>query len=195
MNIVLGQLGLSATLGLISGVTGTTQNIYALIGRMTQSNMCDINKIIQETDLEMTIRVLECLVSEIKLDEKSPVTINICLKGIHSAVKDIEGELEKIKYRLEYNKNIWVLSSFRSFKFQNCSSRLKNYLNIIENRKKLLFEVLTVQNCLVRNSHLENALLQSWADFDKNKLENKTDNKLKLKQSGNKSGPKIELID
>ncbi len=167
MNYVIAIAGMEITLGLISGVTSTTNGVYSLVDRLSHSEAEDVKHFIKESDMEMTIRVVQCIISEIQIDKYSPVTLNLCIKSIYQSIKDIEAELEKVHYRLQYNDNLWYGKSVRGYGFQNCCKRLKEHLNSLENRKRLLLETLAVKDSLFRNENLENMLTQSVYNLDK----------------------------
>jgi hypothetical protein len=185
MNYVIAIAGMEITLGLISGITSTTNGIYSLADRLSKSEAEEVKHLIRESDMEMTVRVIQCIISEIQIDKYSPVTLNLCIKSIYQSIKEIESELEKIHYRLQYNDNLWVGKSVRGYGFQNCCKRLKEHLSCLNNRKKLLLETLAIKDTLYRNENLENMLTQSIYNLDKTSMDKSMIAKVAAKNTRN----------
>jgi hypothetical protein len=153
MNYLVAGLGANITVGLISAITATTNSVYTLstnISKSTSTGSEEIKQIIKETDLETKIKVIQYLLCEINIDEHSPNTIHYCIKSINDAINDILDELEKINYRMQYNNNIWVGASIRSYGFKNCRRRLIAYVKTLENRYTTLMSILSVKDKMYR---------------------------------------------
>lgn len=170
METIALKLGTDLTLGLISEVTSTANSVYLLAKRLLHVGNVDIQKIIIETDLEMSIHILQCMISEIRIDETSPITLNLCLKGINQTIRQIKDELVKITTRLEYNRSLWFGKSIRSYRFHHCQQRLTSHLTVLNSRKQLLIMILSVKDQLIRNSELEKILSESLIAFDPSQL-------------------------
>lgn len=163
MNIVIGALGANLTLGLISGVSGTATSVYTLISTIkqrTNNGAEEIKQIIQETDLEGKIKTTQFFLSEIKIDNNTPYTVIYCANLINDAIVSIVDELNKIYQRMQYNNNIWIGSSVRAYKFHNCMLRLKARLDTLEERKKSLIDILSVQDKMYKNDKIKEQIGQ-----------------------------------
>ena len=157
MNLIIGAIGTNLTLGLISGIAGTTNGVYTMISNIAKSTATganDIKQIIKETDLEVKVKTVQLLLSEIEVNPGSSHTLQYCVKSIKDAIKDINDELEKIYYRMQYNDNLWVGSRVRSYKFHNCKARLYAKLKNLESRVISLIQILGVDNKIIKNDAL-----------------------------------------
>ncbi len=157
MNLIIGAIGTNLTLGLISGIAGTTNGVYTMISNIAKSTANganEIKQIIKETDLEVKVKTVQFLLCEIEVNNGSSHTLQYCVKSIKDAIKDINDELEKIYYRMQYNDNLWVGSRVRSYKFHNCKARLQAKLCNLESRVNSLIQILGVENKMVKNDTL-----------------------------------------
>jgi len=151
MNLLIAGIGANLTFGVLSSFAATTRGVVDLIGTIKQSGGPDIKKAIDELDLEATLKIIHCMVSEIYVDDQTPGTIIICLKSLMDVIRMIYDELGKINYRLQYNNSLWFGLTFRSYRFINCESRLRTYMIVLENRKKLLIDIINMQNRMFKN--------------------------------------------
>lgn len=154
MNLLIAGIGANLTFGVLSSFAATTRGVVDMIGTIKQSCGPDIKKAIDELDLETTLKIIHCLVSEIQIDDRTPETIHVCLKSLMDVVRLIYDELGRINYRLQYNNSLWVGKTFRSYRFINCESRLRTYMIVLENRKKLLIDIINMQDRMVRNQNI-----------------------------------------
>jgi hypothetical protein len=161
MNILIGALGANLTIGFISSITSATTGICSVVDRIRQSSAVDIKRVIDELDIELTVKMIQCMISEINLDQHSPATLQVCLKGLIDCLKEITDELAKICYRLQYNESLWLGQSIRGYGFENCHARLRASMKRLENRKNMLLQTLSVKDSMYRNKQLENVLSQS----------------------------------
>jgi hypothetical protein len=164
MSLMLASIGTNITLGLITATTTATNGLYTLsnnISTSTSTGIDDIKQIIKERDLEARIKMIQFLLCEIQVNNKSPCTLNYCMYSIKNAIKNISNELEKIYYRMQYNNNLWIGSSIRAYGFKNCKLRLKAHIDTLESRYKMLISILSIDNKMYRNPELEHNLSQS----------------------------------
>ncbi len=161
MNFIVGAIGTNLTLGLIQGIAGTTNGIYTMISniaRSTANGSEEIRQIIRTTDLEVKVKTIQYMLQEIKIDENSPHTLQYCIRSIRNAINEISHELEKIHYRMQYNDNLWVGSTFRSYRFHNSRIRLTAKLHNLESRYNTLLGLLPVKEQIHKNDQLDNDL-------------------------------------
>lgn len=158
MNYIIGAVGAHLTLGLISGITSAVNGMYTFCGtiaKSTSSGAGEVRRIISETDLEFKVKHAQSLLCELKVDEKTPYTIQQCVKAIYEAIKDVSGELDKIHYRMQYNDSLWIGSRIRSYGFHNCRMRLDAHLKNLDARCDALVKVIPIQKYLTQNVELD----------------------------------------
>jgi hypothetical protein len=175
MNIVIGALGANLTLGLISGVSSTAKSVYDLIFTIknrTNNGAEEIKQIIQDIDLEGKIKTTQFFLSEIRIDNDTPYTVIYCADHINDAIMSIVDELNKIYQRMQYNNNIWIGSSVRAYKFHNCTLRIKARLDILEERKKSLIDILSVQHKMYKNDKIKDQIGQLTYQIDSSNDQN-----------------------
>lgn len=173
MNILIGAIGANLTFGLVSGVTSTMNGIYTLssnIMKSTANGTHEIKRVIKETDLEVKIKTAQFMLLELKINDTTPYTIRYCAQSIRDAIKDIYDELEKIYYRMQYNDNIWIGSTVRAYKFQNCRARLYASLKNLESRSDTLIKLAKLNNILIKNDDLTDDMTESILQFGENNL-------------------------
>ncbi|VBB18608.1 hypothetical protein YASMINEVIRUS_1071 [Yasminevirus sp. GU-2018] len=169
MNFLIGAIGANLTLGLVSGVTSAVNGVYTLssnIMQSTSSGANEVKQIIKETDLEVKVKTAQLMLCELKIDDDTPYTVKYCVQTIRDAIKDIGDELEKIYYRMQYNDNLWVGSTVRSYKFHNCRARLHASLKNLESRCDTLMRVTKLNKVLVKNENLTKEMTQSVLQVD-----------------------------
>lgn len=157
------KVGLELGMKVIKGVTSSAKNISSLLGFIKrEDDQTDLMKFLKQTDIEATIKILECIVSELCVDDETPISIINSLKGLHESLVCIETELKEIKHRLEYNRSLYVFKSLRSYGFKSKMKNLSINLDILANRKKLLFETIEISASLEKG-HINNSILEgSW---------------------------------
>jgi hypothetical protein len=149
MEFAIRTIGLDGALGCINAFTSTTSNIYLLIKKFsTLPESQSITEYIQETDLELKLRVLDCIVRSIDIShDTEALALSICsLKGCISEMHCI---LKDIDQRLQYNMSLWVIRSVRSYGFSDLYDRLKLQSMILDDRRHLLMDVLHINKYLV----------------------------------------------
>ncbi len=72
--------------------------------------------------------------------------------GILEVIKKIEEQINIINERLLYNKSIWLLSSFRKFKFNNRINELNVQTTILYKRLNTLNNYTTINNIVSYSS-------------------------------------------
>jgi hypothetical protein len=158
MNIIIGTVGAHLTLGLLSSVTSAVNGVFTFcttISKSASSGAEEVKHIIKETDLEVRVKHAQSLLCELKLDEKSPYTLQQCVQSIYDSIKEISDELDKIHYRMQYNDNLWFGSPVRAYKFHNCRARLDARLKNLDARCKTLVEIIPIQGYLIQNKELD----------------------------------------
>lgn len=148
----------------ITAVTSASNGLFTLIKHVSQSTSTwgdEIKMLIQKSDLEMRIKMIQFILSELKITNNTPTSLYYCINKIYEAIKDISDELSKINYRMQYNDNLWFGSSFRAYGFKNCYTRLETKITTLEKRYSMLIEILSIEKKMYRNKDLENMISES----------------------------------
>lgn len=98
---------------------------------------------IKQLDLQTKIKILKAVICEIDNDKCSD-SLNQSLLSLCDCIEQLDIQLNLIYNRIEYNKNIWIMKSLRSYGFENRIKEIKLLANILESRQKLLFEILLI---------------------------------------------------
>jgi hypothetical protein len=110
MQAAIGVLSLGTITGLINSVSTLSMNIYSLSGSIKLSNNTyhtDIIDLLIRSDLEITIKLLESIITEIPHFYNSSMSILISLKNVQEIIIQIEGILKQIHDNMNYNNNIY----------------------------------------------------------------------------------------
>jgi len=161
MNFAIGAIGANFAFGLISGISGAINSVYSLVSAIKQrtaSGEEEIKNAIQKTDLENKIKTTQFLLCEIEVSEDTPNTILYCVQAINDSIKEIVDEMDNIYYRMQYNNNLWIGSSIRSYKFHNSIIRLNSKLEKLEERKRELINIIAIREKLYKNEKITDQL-------------------------------------
>ena len=101
-------------------------------------------QLIADTDLINKIEIYSCLLNE--LPETDSTAIRMAQINIKNSMVEIESILKKISYKLAYNKNLLLFSSFRSYSTDTDLQLLKKNINILDQRISLLKTLFDVTN-------------------------------------------------
>ena len=160
---VVERVGIDLGLQVVTGVVTCARNISSLMGFIkTDDDKSELITLLRNTDIEVTVVILECIVSELDVDKRTPNSVVNCLKSLHEILSQIEGELTTIKTRVEYNRALWYLKSFRSYGFTTNITQIESLLTILKNRKELLFETIEIMHAL-KKGHINKSILEgTW---------------------------------
>jgi len=132
---------------IIKTLTSTTNSICTLITHLTSYDQPGIEKIIKclkDIDLEFYITVISQLVNEYK-DIQVNSTIKKALLGVNDILEEINLELTIIKEAIEYHKTKYF-SSWRKINCKCNINTIKKHKIILENRYKILVDLLKINN-------------------------------------------------
>lgn len=141
--MTIAYIGLDLTIRCISTLTTSAQGIFLLCNNINKNNI-DITYFIKKLDIYADINVLEILLKEIDLEKHYSQTLAMCLKNLQECVSDIELQLIFIHNRINYNKSLWYIFQYKSFKFTDIISELEILKKKLDNRKNLLFDILKI---------------------------------------------------
>jgi hypothetical protein len=125
----------------VNVLLATTSSLYTTIIYLTTSDKLSTNKLLvqlKEIDLEYTVSIIREVAKECTTDHAS---IKKALLGVNEILEQINCELLKMKEGLDYH-NTKYLSSWRRFSFDLAT--LKQHKNILDNRYKLLIDLLKI---------------------------------------------------
>lgn len=155
--IITKSVGIDFTIKCITTLTTSAQGIYSLVSSISSSSIYasdqDISKFLKELDIHSDISILEILIKEIDIHKHHTQTLSQCLEKLQECVINIENELIEINKRLLYNKSLWIAISMRSYGFQDIIENLKILKVNLKNRKKMLFDVIKINDYLISDEH------------------------------------------
>ena len=166
---VVKRVGMDITVKILSGLSSSAHGIYGLLYYIQNESKTKIGKELEDTDVKTTIKILENFISELDVNENTPETIIFCIKKVHNTLINIENNLKLIYEKIKYNNSLWVLSSMRSYNFNDNIKNIKKELIKLENRRKLLFDTLKLSNTLKKGNDNNKMFFESWVD-NKNTL-------------------------
>lgn len=149
--VIAKNIGIELTLKCISTLTASSHGIYSLLKNIGSTGDADITTILKQLDLEVSVKILETLIKDLAFEIRiyHSQTLSLCVQELKNCVEQIESELKTIKNRLDYNNSLWVFKSMRSYGFIDSIKNITIFKSNLENRKRLLFDVLKVNNHLI----------------------------------------------
>lgn len=154
--VLVNTIGIGPIVQCLTALTSSTQIICDTIGNIVISetvNSRDIVNLIKELDLSTDMVVLESLLKEINVEKyKSSATLNLCLHSLKECIHVIQFDLHETSERITYNNSLWLFKFSRSYRFDDLMIKLKTSKKTLENRKKLLFEILNI--CSTNNMNI-----------------------------------------
>lgn len=142
---VVTNIGASALIAAISAIISTSQNIYAILNKISLSNSQRKDYVynhIKKLDLNDTIKIMNSMLEEFSKEKKYSKTILLCLESITNIISEIEFELVKLEGMISYNDTLLVFKKVRSYDCSNILQNLTDCKRILDNRRKLLSECL-----------------------------------------------------
>ena len=130
-------------------IKNMSTSIYGLLEYIISNPDNILLNTLASLDIEFEVRIMESLISDIKTDEISSVTFNLCLTALKDCVAKIEKELQTIHKKMQYNNSIYLFKSWRSYPFTNNVNILHTYSNILKKRSKMLFSILKISPDLI----------------------------------------------
>ena len=160
---IVEKVGVDIGINVVKGVASSAKSISKMLGFIKDDDEhSELVKLLKDTDVEVTVKILECIVLELKVHSKTPASVINALKAVHESLMSIEDELKEIQRRLEYNNSLYVFKAIRSWGFTSRIKNIKAILSTLENRKKLLFETIEISSSLERG-HINRSILEgSW---------------------------------
>ena len=167
-NEVVKRVGMDITVKILSGLSSSAHGIYGLLYYIQSESKSKIGNLLKKTDIQTTVKVLENFICELDINEETPETIIFCLKQLHNSLVNIENNLKLIFDKIKYNKSLLIFSGMRSYTFEDNISNIKDELEILENRRRLLFETLNLSKTLKKGNYNKQIFYDSWIDNKNN---------------------------
>ena len=140
--------------GTIHCLTTSVKGIYSLLSSIgTHDGATDVNIHLKRLDLESKIRLVDCIIKDIRAVETN--TLAMCISDIKESLTNLEQILQAINERIKYNNSIWVCRSFRSYGFTDILPQLDIAVTILLDRRSALFDVLRINDKLGAISPIE----------------------------------------
>jgi hypothetical protein len=153
-------IGIDLGFRIVSGVSSSARNISDLMGFIKKKDKkSDLMSMLENSDVEHNVRVLECVVLELNVTQNTPVSIINCLKSLYRILIKIEDELKVAKERIEYNSSLNYFTRIRSYGFSNTIKRMNKNLEILRIRRTLLYDTLKIKNALSKGNVNNKSLL------------------------------------
>lgn len=143
----IGISGAGILLQLISNMNNSITNVKTLMTNIKSytNNKYDKNILIK-LDLDYKIEIIESLISNIDLETKHIDTLDIAINNIIQCIDKIKEQLISLSEKLSYNKSVWLMKSFRSYKIDKYLIELENLDSILDRRVKLLKDIIELNN-------------------------------------------------
>ena len=147
MESVIGAIGITAATTVINSITTLSSNVFTLMGYIKLSPhilQSDIIKILNKSDIETTIRLLQSIISEIPQYYNNSTSVVIALKNVQEIIANIEEELKDIHNKILYNEKLYIMSNIRSYDFKSNLESIEVKVAILDRRRDNLFKTLEV---------------------------------------------------
>jgi len=178
METVIGTIGVVTIGSIVSSITTVSSNIYSLVLNIKVSKHIhnnDIVNILTKTDVVTTIKLLQAVMTEIPEHNINCLSIVMSLKYVQDIIEKIDNELKDLHEKIEYNKNLYFMTNWRSHDLKDNLDSLEQLIVILDRRKDNLFKVLDTFK------HVE--------------FKNTNENKQKVKNFLNMCNTDFEIID
>jgi hypothetical protein len=147
MESVIGAIGITAATTVINSITTLSSNVFTLMGYIKLSPhilQSDIIKVLNKSDIETTIRLLQSIISEIPQYYNNSTSVVIALKNVQEIIANIEEELKDIHNKILYNEKLYIMSNIRSYDFKSNLESIEVKVAILDRRRDNLFKTLEV---------------------------------------------------
>jgi hypothetical protein len=147
MESVIGAIGITAATTVINSITTLSSNVFTLMGYIKLSPQIlqsDIMRVLNKSDIETTIRLLQSIISEIPHYYNDSTSVVIALKNVQEIIASIEEELKDIHNKIVYNSNLYLMSNLRSFDFKQNLDSIEVKCAVLDRRRDNLFKTLEV---------------------------------------------------
>ena len=146
----IGSISMNITIQCLQTIISTTQEICGFITTIKSStHHVNINKLLDELDLESEIILLKSLLNDIHIEKYHTQTLAICLTLMKKCILDIHQIIIQINDRVQYNNKLWYIVGSMAYKFDDISVKLISLTKKLDKRKLNLFDVIKINNQLL----------------------------------------------
>ena len=132
---------------IINSITTLSSSIFGLVShiRVTKNIHYDetIN-VLNRTDIEATIMLLQTIISDISEKEHNKFVI-IALQHVKDCIASIETELKVIKERIAYNSTLYLMSGLRSYDLLPNLNAIELKSAVLDKRCDYLFKAISLR--------------------------------------------------
>lgn len=147
MQAVIGTIGMVTATSVINSITCLSSNIFTLVGFIkltTNIYQNEIIKILNKTDIEATIKLLQTMITEIPEYYNTSISVVTALKDVQEIISSIEDELKEIQRNITYNNTLYFMATWRSYDCKKNLDSIEIKVNILDRRRDNLFKILEV---------------------------------------------------
>ena len=135
---------------IIKSITLLSSNIFSLLANIKLTKNVhyeEILNVLNKTDIEATITLLQHIITDISsLPEKDYFSNNnfiiIALQHVKDSIASIETELNEIKERITYNSTLYVMTNMRSYNLLQNLQKIESKITVLDRRCEYLFKSL-----------------------------------------------------
>ena len=146
-NIIVSTVGITP---IINSITLLSSNIFGLLANIKLTKNVhyeEIMNVLNKSDIEATINLLQHIINDISLlPEKDYFSNNnfilIALQHVKDSISSIETELNEIKERITYNSTLYVMTNMRSYDLLPNLQRIETKITVLDRRCEYLFKSL-----------------------------------------------------
>ena len=140
-------IGTFAITPIINSITTLSSNIFGLMThiRVTKNVHYDeIIKVLNRTDIEATITLLQTIIADLSEKEHNKFII-IALQHVKDSIASIETELSEIKERIAYNSTLYLMASMRSYDLLPNLNAIELKSAVLDKRCDYLFKAISLR--------------------------------------------------
>jgi hypothetical protein len=156
MEAVIGTIGVVTMGSIVGSITTVSSSIYTLVSNIRVNkhiHNSDIVKILTKTDVVATIKLLQAVMMEIPENYINCLSVITSLKNVYDIIEQIENELKDLNNKVDYNRNLYIMSNWRSYDFKDNLEKIEQLICILDRRKDNLFKVLEAfKNIEIKNT-------------------------------------------
>ena len=130
---------------IVSGAINTMYGTAIQVRDALSYGTLETTDLLKTSDIKEKIKITNMIIYDIRENGKCiipGVTAKYIIEKIENIISCIENELDKINYRLEYNKNISLLSYPIAYRFHNQIRRLNMLIAVLDQRVETLHMIL-----------------------------------------------------
>jgi hypothetical protein len=175
MQSVLGAIGMVTATSVINSISTLSTNIFTLVGfiKITKNiHQNDIIRILNKTDIEATIKLLNAIITEIPEYYNHSYSVVIALKDVQEIISSIEEELKDIHNKITYNSNIYFLSNWRCYDCKDNLDSIEIKVSILDRRRDNLFKLLEVFKNIIIKCEDKNNIIKKIIENNKDNKDN-----------------------